>query len=79
MAESVLIAHGAMTIPSVRNEPLAMLAPISLLEWTWSANASTSFALKSVSTAIFNLAESDMTRCVSTSATSFNTSKSRMP
>ena len=37
------IEHGAITMPSVRNEPLEILAPTLLTSCTTSAMASTSF------------------------------------
>ena len=42
MAARVFIVHGATSMPSVRNEPLAIVAPMSRLSCTTSASALTS-------------------------------------
>src|SRR5437762_957337 len=66
-------------MPSVRNEPLAMLAEMFMTLWTTSASASTSFTRQSVSTEIFSLAASVKTRCTSRVPRLRKTSRSRIP
>ena len=61
-APTVWIEQGMMTIPSVRNEPLAMLAPMSVTGWTTDAIAFTSFTDQSVSSAIVRSAAFEQTR-----------------
>ena len=41
MAASVLALHGATIIPSVRNDPLEMVAPMSAEAYAFVASAST--------------------------------------
>ena len=54
VAASVFMEHGATIIPSVRKEPLAILAPISRSECTTSASASSSLRRMSSSVATFS-------------------------
>jgi hypothetical protein len=60
---SVFIEQGATTIPSEWNEPLAIVAPMSLTLWTTSARPSISLRLMSSSCDAVSAPEDDMTRC----------------
>ena len=71
--------HGAMTMPAVRKEPLAMLAPMLLMSCTTSASPSTSFTECGVSTCTVILAALLMTRWVSRSGIRARTWRMRIP
>jgi len=71
--------QGATIMPSVRNEPLEMLAARFLTSCTCVASRSTSLGAQPVSIARFTLAALVITRCVSTSGSSCSNSRRRMP
>ena len=79
MAASVRIEQGATTIPSVAKEPDAMLAPMSLTGWTWSASASTSARLRSSSVTTVCQPADETSRCVSMSGCRRRYSSRRTP
>ena len=78
IADSVLIEHGATIMPVVWKEPLAIDAPTSRRGWTWSANASSSAGVRSVSIAIVVLAGPVTKRWIS-APTSRSISTARIP
>ncbi|MCY1538312.1 hypothetical protein D9M68_738460 [compost metagenome] len=78
ISDSERTEHGATTIPMVLKEPDEIVAPMFFAWCTSVASASTSLMLKSVSAVSVSLAESLMTRCVSTPEL-FSTCRMRMP
>jgi hypothetical protein len=78
-APAVCMEHGMMAMPSVRNEPLAMLAPMSVMGWTTAAMALTSLTAQSVSSTIVRSAAFEHTRWTSMSGRSRRIWRNRIP
>jgi hypothetical protein len=78
MAASVLALQGAMIIPSVRNEPLEIAAPMSAGGYATVASASARWRENGVSWLSVRAPQRLMTRCVSTPV-SRNRSSTRTP
>ena len=62
MAESVLTEQGATSMPSTLNDPLAMVAPMSLKLCTCEASERTCSSERSVSSVMVRPADGDSTR-----------------
>src|SRR5690349_8871100 len=76
---SVFIEHGAITMPSVRNDSLATAAPISRTLCTTSATASRSPRVKPSSCAAVTAPDDDTMRCVSCVPSRRNAASKRTP
>jgi hypothetical protein len=79
IAASVFIEHGATTMPAERNEPLAIVAPMSRALCTTSAKASISARRRSSSCWAVIRPELEMTRCDSTAPLARSAWSSRTP
>ncbi len=74
IAASVRTLHGAISIPSVKNDPLQIAAPMSPGLYQRVASAFTCSTVKSVSCSIVRTAHALMMTCVSTPASRSNSS-----